>query len=627
MSTKAKTTNKTNKTQGAVQHPERKKKGEGTNMMSRIYPFVICVVMLAASMIMMTLVDPAYVRKLEDLSFWMGGSWFFNNCMTEPGGLLTWFSTFMTQMFYHPWLGGILFGIAMCGLWALTMWAFRIERRNSAIATPVPLMLLLFMFMPGYLVFMAKTPGFAWTGMLGFAVSAIYFGIWKRIEKQFVRCIAIVLMAMTYPLFGFYALFGAAMCVLAEFAWRRGWWSALAGIVAIAAIPQIYFYCFESHTMYSRLYLYGIPRMSVKFLAVMTPYWVSIGVLTLLAVVSGYKKFLDRQKNLTVILTLLAGIASLVSVFVFRYHDVNFTTTIRMERALRDGDFKNALGIVSAQEEPHTRAVDLYTHAALCQDGTAGDSLFVYRMADAPYVGPYPEMGFRLSSARALTYLFGRVNDSYRWCMEDMVEYGYKVEYLEYMIRCALLNEEPVLAKRYIRMLGSTLFHKEEAKKLEKYADNPALMEKDPVFSKLKPLMAYNNQMGGDGGLVELYILRATAGLRGGPPELVELSLQFNMIQKDIDKFWPRFMLYAKTHDRIPKHYQEAAVLFSELEHQVDWHQLPIDAEVGERFSQFMAMAQKFGKYSEEQSAEIFAPQFGDTYWYYYFFVNNLKTQ
>lgn len=599
----------------------------GRKLLPGLYPYIICLLMLVASLIMSGVIAPDYVRKLEDLSFWMGGSWFFNHCMTEPGGLLTWLATFMTQFFYHPWLGGALYGVAMCGLWLLTMWAFGIRKENGAIASVTPLLMLLFMHLPGYLIFIAKTPGFAWTGMFGFAVSVTYFGIWRCLGRQWIRAAAIVLMAVTYPFFGFYALFGAALCVIAELIGRRGWWNAAAGAVAIAVIPQGFFYFFESHAMYSRLYLYGIPRMSVKFLAVMTPCWISIGVLTLLAVASCYKKFFEKRASLTAAVTVAAGLAALVSVFVFRYHDVNFTTAIRMERALREGDYKTALGIVSAQEEPHTRAVDLYTHAALCRDGTAGDSLFVYRMADAPYVSPYPEMGFRMVGARSLTYLFGRINDSYRWCMEDMVEYGYKVEYLEYMIRCALMNEEPALARRYIRMLGSTLFHKKEAEKLRKYADNPESMASDPAFSVLKPLMAYNNQMGGDGGLVELYILRATAGLRGGPPELVDLSLQFNLIQKDIDKFWPRFMHYANTHDRIPKHYQEAAVLFSELEHKVDWHQLPIDPQVAERFSKFMEMAQKYGKYSEDQTAEIFDPIFGDTYWYYYFFVNNLKTQ
>ena len=114
--------------------------------------------------------------------------------------------------------------------------------------------------------------------------------------------------------------------------------------------------------------------------------------------------------------------------------------------------------------------------------------------------------------------------------------------------------------------------------------------------------------------------------LAGGPPALVELSLQFNMKQKDIAEFWPRFMLYARTHDRLPVHYQEAALLFSALENEVDWHRFAIDPEIAERFERFMTMARQNSNYSEEYNRKAFHKDFSDTYWFYYFFINDLKT-
>lgn len=86
-------------------------------------------------------------------------------------------------------------------------------------------------------------------------------------------------------------------------------------------------------------------------------------------------------------------------------------------------------------------------------------------------------------------------------------------------------------------------------------------------------------------------------------------------------------MLYARHHERLPRHYQEAAVLFSELEHKVDWRQFNIDQVTANRFARFMDMAQRYARYSNEANRETFAPEFGDTYWYYYFFVNDLKTK
>lgn len=85
-------------------------------------------------------------------------------------------------------------------------------------------------------------------------------------------------------------------------------------------------------------------------------------------------------------------------------------------------------------------------------------------------------------------------------------------------------------------------------------------------------------------------------------------------------------MLYARTHDRLPVHYQEAALLFSALENEVDWHRFAIDPEIAARFERFMTKARQNSNYSEEYNREAFRKDFSDTYWFYYFFINDLKT-
>ena len=150
-----------------------------------------------------------------------------------------------------------------------------------------------------------------------------------------------------------------------------------------------------------------------------------------------------------------------------------------------------------------TRAVEMLTHAALFHRGDAPDSLFTFPQGAAEYASPYPFLALRLSSARSLNYLFGRLNDCYRWCMEDMVEYGYKTEYLRYMSKCALMNGEYNLARRYLRMISGSMFHSGEAEKYLRYADNPELIGNDPEMASIKPLTAYDSQLGGDSGLIE----------------------------------------------------------------------------------------------------------------------------
>lgn len=582
---------------------------------------------LSSIVLLMTGAGAPYLRKLEDLSFFMGGQWFFNHCMSVPAGFIDWIASFLTQFFYYPWLGATIFTAALIGLWALTSATFRLPRNLSPAAIVPSAMMLLFALMPGYLIYMSKTPGFIWSGVIGFSFSIAATAVFRASRRPLVRAIIIIICTFTYPLFGFYSLLGAGLCAVDEICnrQRRIWWIAITGVALAVVIPQLYFYLFESHAMLSHIYTAGIPRMAADFQPLMLTYWITIGTLIFMSALFHSGRKTTQPKSAGYISAAIFAI-SVISIFVCRFRDANFETMVAMDIAISDGDNSAAIRKARELKEEPTRAVEMLTHAALFHRGDAPDSMFTFPQGAAEYASPYPFLALRLSSAHSLNYLFGRLNDCYRWCMEDMVEYGYKTEYLRYMSKCALMNGEYNLARRYLRMISGSMFHSGEAEKYLRYADNPELIGNDPEMASIKPLTAYDSQLGGDSGLIEHYISSNVAALAGGPPALVELSLQFNMKQKDIAEFWPRFMLYARTHDRLPVHYQEAALLFSALENEVDWHRFAIDPEIAERFERFMTMARQNSNYSEEYNRKAFHKDFSDTYWFYYFFINDLKT-
>jgi len=297
-----------------------------------------------------------------------------------------------------------------------------------------------------------------------------------------------------------------------------------------------------------------------------------------------------------------------------------------MDRAMDGEDWETVVDCAAGLKGEPTRLMVLDTDLALYKLGRAGDEMFKYKISDTPYKVRSPMSVMRIVGAKALYYNFGKINYCYRWCMEDKVEYGMKVEYLKYMVRCALLNGEFALAQKYNNVLLDTWFHRSWAEKYQRYIDNPDLMDESDEFKSIRPLMAYENILEGDGGLLEGYLIGEMVRLSGGPEPLVELSLQCSLIQKDIAAFWPRFILYARTHDRLPVHYQEAAVLYSQLEKKVDYRMFNIDQAVVDRFNRFIDMSEQFAGIPDGNLKGIFKPQFGDTFWYYYFFIKDLKT-
>lgn len=582
-------------------------------------------VMLAYTLLAVSNQD--YLKKTEELSFFVCDTQFFHDCMEIPGGFLSWISSFLTQLFFHPWLGATVMILLLIGLWITLYKALTMPRAAFPLASIPSIMMLLAFLSPGYLIFTSKTPGYPYLGIIGLYMDAIMYWAYRHNSTAVWKLSILTVAILTYPLFGIYSLLGISYICLHEiFSRHRNFIVIITGVAAIALFPRVIYYIAGVHLMESQLYTSGLPRFGIDNMSIYGPYIFSFAFIGILIILRTFYAKTKGKSHLTASISELAFAVATIALLTYRYQDKNFATYLRIDINMDENNYGKAIEAARALEETPTRTISLHTHAALFHSNLAGDSLFSFRQGDAEYNSPMPNLALRTTMSRNLLYRFGRINDCYRWSMEDMVEYGPKVEYLKYLSKCALLNGEYNLARRYLHLLSKTMFHKDWAAKYLDYADHPEKMDKDAEFSSIRPLMAYNDHIGGDAGLIESYLSTTIASMAGGPPPLVELSLQFNLMRKDIANFWPRFILYANSHERIPRHYQEAAILFSTLERQFDWHQFNIDEEVAGKFEKFMQMAGQNSGMSDEANLEYFRPEFGDTYWYYYFFIKNLKT-
>ncbi|MBR3454097.1 MAG: hypothetical protein IKH26_02120 [Bacteroidaceae bacterium] len=304
------------------------------------------------------------------------------------------------------------------------------------------------------------------------------------------------------------------------------------------------------------------------------------------------------------------------------FKDENYRNILRMKQAVDKNDWQQVLDIARQQSPdlPPTRIQVCYTRLALYKLGLSGESTFSYPDGDADYATPNVNQYLRLIAGPQLYYFLGKPNYAYRWCMEDMVEYGLRPQYLSYMLRSSLLNEEKTLAEKYARQLNAHPFY---------HIDYEHDYEAE--VKAIQPLLEYNNILDGDGGHVEAYLLQNYATMRGGTREMVTLSLDCALILKDINDFWPLFikMLPVWEHEngnKIPRHYQEAALLFANLQGNIDLSQVNIEDNIKEQFNNLIAEANANSQYGDEYNATRLRPLYGNTYWYYFFFTTGLKT-
>lgn len=587
----------------------------------------------------------------DKISLFLPTRMFFMQTMHTAGGLLSYAGIFLTQFFYYPLLGSTILILLLLFIVFLVIKAFEFSPRFFPLAFIPAFALLVSITGIGDILSSLMPPGYLFANILGIITVLLLFWVFKITEKMykeksFILYIFPLAIILTYPLFGFYSLFAALLCLLSvSFRIKPLILSIsyLLGCLLICLLVPFLFSRYFYITMaWSDTYAAGLPKFFFTEieLSLWMPFIILFFTLLLFFIIS-----YTKAKNKALLYVSFGFfLISLAAAYNNSYRNDNFKTELQMIHAIDNSDWNQVVSIGGKQKKSPTRLIIMCYNLALYKLGQAGDYMFKMDNNSIPSVSSRKNTILMYNGAQPLYYHYGKVNFSYRWGMEFMVRHGLRAQGLKYMVKCALLNNELALATKYNNILKQTFFHKQWADKYQKYIDNPQLMSEDAEMKAIRPLMEYENLLQGDNSQLDGYIYYSFAHMVRGTPEILELSLQNNLILKDIDRFWPRFLLYTRKHDRIPVHYQEAAILyFQAKEGKVDVNNIEFeemdfsriddedylkgmeefdiefDKTIISRFDMFRKMQN--ANMSHEYNKKILKPQFGNTYWYYYFYV------
>ena len=644
---------------------------------------ILCVLVVAGCKLLSS--ETETLLRAQELNLWLPTGLYWKALMQYPGGVASWLATYLTQYFYYPWLGVSI----LCGLWliicALLVWAYRLKGPWVALSVLVPLALMACFVQTGYWIYYQKLQGHLLVPTVGVLFAALCLAVQRLISDylparaaRWTRLIWMALICIIgYPFFGAWALGATGLLGIygqpasdpspregdsgkqSSSLSTRGWgWTALSllwALILIAAVPQIYYQQFFEMTERGFLYVAAMPSFRYGqdvFTVYRLPYYAIIFAFLILAVVGWVRGVFAAEKaklrpwlqSLLVIVLLFAAIFGVSKAW---YHDANFQKELAMNRAIEELDWERVLTIArdgSSTVKP-TRQMVLYKNLALFRLGRAGDEMFFYPEGAVPQNAPW-RVRITQVGGKLIYYHYGKENFCYRWCMEDGVEFGWKAETLKFMARTSILNHEWTVARKYLDLLKQTTFHRAWAERYEKYLATPEAFDlkkleasvaaKKPLFDEqgmkefepILHMMTYPDRLDGDNTLVEMYLLQTFARGNGDDPLFQEMTLICALIMKDIDIFWPRFMKFASMHPdlHMPLHYQEAAYLYGHLENKVDISHMPFDQKVRDSYDRFMKFNEQCGPMTEEQKVIAFYPQFGNTFYYFYFLVRNQKT-
>jgi len=590
------------------------------------------ILLFAGFVLWVTLLNNRYLLwELHDQSLFLADKTYLYECLNMVGGLTIYVSTFLNQYFLYPTLGALLYLAWLLVIALVTAKAFRLKGWAFPLAFIPSLLLVLSLIQNGYMIYLLKLEGFAYVSIIGTLVAVLAPLLAQRIRNLAGSMVfALAYLMVAYPLAGAYGLVGGLLLVI--------YWvtdavvnkrlnrllPAAVSLLSILAIPQAFYLWGYDAIMRNHLYISTLPDYvwNQEEKVLWLPYvllLVFFLTATLIGTVHPSFKKAPRCWHLTPLILVLLCTLLVVKK---QYRDTNFTTQIAMMEASEKQAWHKVLRLLKESDEEPTRLMVMHKNLALMKLGKQGDTQYTYPDGNKPM--NYHRRLVEVQLAGPFFYFhYGKSNYCYKWCMEGMVEYGMSPSYLKYFVLSSLVNGEPKLADKYNKILAASPTHRNWAKAHQPLIDDTALVASHPFFAKILPLTHYDNYLDGDYGLLEHYIRRDFAHMIGGPPEMVEQCILFNMQLKDIERFWPAFMFWMQKGQPLRTHMQEAALLFHHLERKFQLDVSRFDPAVLKRFQDFIAMVNQYANYPESAVVDLYKQRFGDTYWFYYFFVQD----
>lgn len=610
---------------------------------NRLMPVVFCVLAWA----MLAFYEKAQLLRVDAQSLFLFDDLFFKNSMSVPAGLLGYIGCFLTQFLYYPALGAAIFAALLVLVFWLTRKAFHISSSYTMVAMLPLFMLLALNTQLGYWIYYIKLPGYWFIPVLGTIIGLLAIWLFNRASYKLHIPVIFIWTVFGYPLFGFYALFSAlCMAVIAlSMAIRNGNKKRLVfdgvAVLLVAGVliyeVPVFWYDYYSSVAIRYMHTAGLPSYhwdptSSLFVGNIIKYWIPYLLLFAVQLIFAalYNRLSGNGPKRNSVVTLQACVIMLAVGFsyLYWYKNDNFRVENKQDAAMWEGNWRRVADYARDTELP-SRQIVLNKNIALLNLGTIGEEMFTYPDGSADIDAP---MAVHLTHTGGLMsyWCFGKFNFCYRWCVENAVERGWNVEYLKHAVRSMLLNGEYTLVKRYTGILKKTLFHGDWAQKYERLADKPEGIEKTPEFAMPLQMYVYADVLDVDDSFVEAYLINnvANGSTITHSPLYSEAALIFSLTRKDTRGFWGNLnrYLYNRQLRRLPTHYQEAIILFSNLDKSVDVSRIPIDKSVDIRFKSFMNRVKMYKGMKEDEMAPHFKEDFGDTYWYFYFFVRKIKT-
>lgn len=297
----------------------------------------------------------------------------------------------------------------------------------------------------------------------------------------------------------------------------------------------------------------------------------------------------------------------------------NTRLTARMQRLMQQQAWNEMIDTALSAKEP-SRPIAGYYAIALVQTDQLLDRLFElnYQFPNLRLTthSGNPDAGINLIQ-QDVNFYAGLVYTAYHNTMERLVTEGPSIEKVKRLFLCALINDEKMLAEKYLHILEQIPLEGAFIAHYRPMLQNKELIAADPELSRVTALLPVEDKFELD-YQAPLFLGYNLVRTNGRSPQALETSLAACLYTKELQALLPRTESYMGK--SLPTAVEQAVALYAFKDPQ--WLQrFNFNPMTTTRINNFLTAAARFkGNYQE--GAKALRGSYENFYPYYYYFGN-----
>lgn len=493
----------------------------------------------------------------------------------------------------------------------------------------------------GYQVYILNLPGYFFIPVLGYLWALLTVSVLRKASKPLMASLLYISVGLAgYYFAGVFAIAGiiTAMTdmVLSGRDKKVRVLSAVCTLAVVILAPLV-FLGTSSYNL-SAGWTLGMPEhiFAISRSRMQVPLIIALVWLLIMPLIGHFRDLLSAKRTLIIIQFISLGLTiALPSSFWFR--DDNYRAELRMIHATDNFEWESVIGIYDRIQGKHeaeqywqpTRIMVLLKDLALLKTGKDNDRTFDFDDGSKEQNRNF-NLPMSLQIGKTFFFNYGLPGVCNRWCIEESILSGFNNNTYKYLAMNAILQNKTELALKYLEPLEHTLFYRKWARQQRKLCTDTSLVADSAPYDKILPLMCYEDIVCADFDGCEFFMMNHFNGPspQNTTPFYDRTAVMFAMKSKQPELFWARFFLYLDSNnpDKIGRSYQEAAYLFSIISRNERLlRSLPIDNQIKNLYNSFSQIASKVGNVSNQEAHSAFPPYLRHTYFYYYFYMNELQ--